>query len=342
MPHTVTLLPSNHTFIIEHGENLLQGALRNGIPFPYGCRDGACGTCKGKVLSGQIDRGQYSARALSEQEVAQGLALFCQTLALSDLVLEVHEVGDVVGIPIRRLPAKVDSITRASHDVMRVKLLLPTNQRLRFLAGQYIDFLLKNGERRSYSIANAPHDDEFIELHIRKVAAGTFSDFVFNELQEKAILRIEGPHGSFFLRADSPRPIILMAGGTGFAPVKSLVEEAFYRGLSRPIFFYWGVRSRRDIYSDLPQQWAQRENFHYIPVLSEPLPEDQWQGRTGLVHEAILEDFADLSGYDVYACGSPAMVYAGRDAFLLKGLNADNCYSDAFEFQHPAGATPQK
>ncbi len=337
MSYTVTVRPSNRTFTVEPGENLLQGALRNGVPFPYGCRDGACGTCKGKVLAGQVDRGQYSPRALGAAEINAGQALFCQSQVLSDLVVEVAEVGAIAGIPIRRLPAKVESITRANHDVMVVKLRLPANQRLQFLAGQYIDFLLKNGERRSYSIANSPHNDEFIELHIRKIAAGTFSDYVFNELKEKAILRIEGPHGSFFLRDASPRPIILMAGGTGFAPVKSLVEEALYRGIDRPMYCYWGVRSRRDFYSDLPVQWAQRNALQFVPVLSDPLPEDHWQGRTGLVHETILEDFPDLSGYDVYACGAPAMVYTGRDAFINHGLISENCFSDAFEFQHPGG-----
>jgi len=339
MSYTITVLPSNHKFTVEDGENLLQGALRNGLPFPYGCRDGACGTCKGKVISGRIDRGQFSSRALAAAEIDNGMALFCQCQVHSDLVVEVKEVGAIAGVPIRRMPAKVESISRANHDVMWVKLRLPANQRLQFLAGQYIDFLLKNGERRSYSIANSPHDDEFIELHIRKINAGTFSDYVFNELQEKAILRIEGPHGSFFLRADSPRPMIMMAGGTGFAPVKSLLEEAFYRGIERPVYFYWGVRNRRDFYSDLPVHWAQtHSNVHFIPVLSDPLPEDHWEGRIGLVHEAILEDFQDLSNYDVYACGSPAMVYAGRDAFITQGLVEENCFSDAFEFQHPVTA----
>lgn len=337
MPYKVTIQPSQKSMFVNDDETLLDAALRNGLPFPYACRDGACATCKGKILSGSVDYGHTHPRALTEQEKAEGLALFCQARPLSDLVLEVNEVSAIEGLEIRRMPCKVTTITRLNHDVMLVRLKPPASHRLRFLAGQYIDFLLSNGEHRSFSLANAPFDDEQLELHIRKVDQGSFSDFVFNELKEKAVLRIEGPHGSFFLREDSDNPIILMAGGTGFAPVKSLVEQAFHQGITRPIHLYWGVRARRDLYmAELPEQWqAEHANFHYTPVLSEPRPEDNWQGRSGYVHEAIAADFDSLADYDVYACGPPAMVYAGRDLFISKGLKQENCYSDAFEFQHP-------
>lgn len=333
----IEIRPSGRSFAAKEGETILDAALRSGIALPYGCRDGACGTCKGKVLSGEVDRGQYSKLALSDLQKSQGFALFCQARPLSDLILEVREISAIKGISIKKIPAKVEELHQANHDVMIVKLRLPANQRMQFLAGQYIDFLLKDGERRSFSIANAPHDDEFIELHIRKVDDGSFSEFVFSQLKEKALLRIEGPHGSFFLRDESPRPIIIMAGGTGFAPAKSLIEQAFHQGLQRDIYLYWGVRSKRDLYmADLPEQWqAKHSNFRYTPVLSDPQTEDHWTGRTGLVHEAIAADFSSLREYDVYAAGPPAMVYAGRDVFLTKGLNPDNCFSDAFEYQHP-------
>lgn len=338
MSYKVTIQPSQKTMTVNEGETLVDAAIRSGLPFPYACRDGACGTCKGRIVSGTVDYGHANPRALSEEEKAQGLALFCQAVPSSDLVLEVHEVSAIEGQEIRRLPCKVVSVERANHDVMVVRLKAAGGARLRFLAGQYIDFLLSNGEHRSFSLANAPFDDEFLELHIRKVDKGSFSDFVFNELDEKDILRIQGPLGSFFLREDSNNPIILMAGGTGFAPVKSLVEQAFHQGIERPIHLYWGVRAKRDLYMpELPERWQQdHANFHYTPVLSEPAAEDNWQGRTGLVHEAIAADFDSLADYDVYACGPPAMVYAGRDLFMEKGLQQENCFSDAFEYQHPS------
>lgn len=334
MSHTVTIQPSGHSFDVDDEETILEAALRHGFALPYGCRNGACGSCKGKIVSGEIDYGVYQPGALSEDEKATGMALFCVGRPLTDLTLEIREIGAARDIQIKTLPCRVQALDRLAHDVMRLQLKLPANERLQFLAGQYIDILLKDGKRRSFSLANAPHDDAFLELHIRHTPGGHFTEHVFNEMKEKAILRFQGPLGTFFLREDSDKPTLFIAGGTGFAPIKSMLEHAFYTGIDREMTLYWGTRSLRDLYMpELPSAWqAQHENFRFIPVLSQPKPEDQWTGRTGRVPEAVLNDFEDLSGYQVYACGTPAMVEAARDKFLARGLPRDEFYADAFTF----------
>lgn len=334
MSHQVTIKPSGHRYTVQGDETILEAGLREGFALPYGCRNGACGTCKGKVLEGSVDYGTYQDSALSEAEKLAGMALFCCARPQSDLVIECREIGAAKDIQIKTLPCRVERMERLAHDVMALYLKLPDNERLQFLAGQYVDILMKDGKRRSFSIANAPHDDELLLLHIRNISGGAFTEYVFNKMQEKDILRLEGPLGTFFLREDSPKPILFVAGGTGFAPIKSMLERAFHMGLQRRMTLYWGARSLRDLYmADLPQRWQdEHPNFTFIPVLSEPLPEDQWQGRTGLVHQAILEDFEDLSGYQVYASGSPAMVEAVHEGFLQRGLPQEEFFSDAFLF----------
>src|SRR4030095_16580177 len=209
-------------------------------------------------------------------------------------------------------PCRVEKIDKVAPDVAIVSLKLPANERLQYLAGQFIDLLLKDGRRRSFSIATAPEDDTLLDLHIRHVPGGLFSAQLFNEFKGREILRFEGPRGTFYLREDSDKPIIFVAGGTGFAPIKAVIEHALHHDIQniRPMVLYWGARSKVDLYMpDLPGQWqsAHRGSFTYIPVLSEPQPEDEWPGRTGFVHRAVLDDFRDLSGYVVYACGGPAM-----------------------------------
>ena len=329
----VRLEPSGNTFTVDPGETLLEAALRQGIGLPYGCRNGACGACKGVLRSGSLEYGDYQERALHDSEKAAGKALTCCTRPLSDIVLEVRELSGAKDLAIRTLPCRVEKFERPAEDVAILSLKLPTGERLQYLAGQYIDILLKDGKRRSFSMANAPHDDAFIQLHIRKSPNGAFSTYVFEEMRERAILRFEGPLGTFYLREDNDKPLIFVAGGTGFAPVKAQIEHLIHHGDDRPKVLYWGVRSRKDLYlPELPLQWQQQDpTFTYIPVLSDPLPEDGWEGRTGLVHQAVLDDFADLSGYQVYACGAPAMTDVARETFVSgRGLPEDEFYCDAF------------
>jgi len=333
MTHQITLRNTEHRFAAEDGESVLQAALNAGLVLPYGCRDGACGSCKGKLIEGRIDYGHHSEKALSAEERGRGLALFCQAKPLSDLVLEAREVRKAGDIQVRKLPARVHKLERAADDAMIVYLKLPANERLMFLPGQYIDILLKDGTRRSFSMANAPHDDEFVQLHIRHVPGGTFTDHVFKTMKEREILRLEGPFGTFFLREESAKPIVFVASGTGFAPIKAIIESAFKRGVARPMTLYWGTRRPKDLYLNaLAEGWAaDHPTFQYVPVISDALEEDGWKGRTGFVHRAAMADYPDLSGCQVYACGVPIMVDSARRDFTQKcGLPEGEFFADSF------------
>lgn len=334
MSFKVQTHPAGHQFQAEAGETLLAAALRQGMGLPYGCRNGQCGSCLATLVSGQVSYPSGNTQALEGREA--NACLVCQAVAETDLVLRVTEVQSAAELEIRTLPCRVVDKEILNHDVVRLRLKLPENQRLPFLAGQYLDFLLEGGQRRAFSIANAPHDDEFIELHVRHVPGGQFTSFIFDALEEKAILRIQAPLGTFTLREDSDRPIILMGGGTGFAPIKGMIEHAFHVGITRPMHLYWGARTQRDLYlPDLPRHWARdHANFHYTPVLSEP--DSDWTGRTGFVHEAVLADHPYMGRYDVYMSGPPIMVESGRQAFSAAGLSREHMFSDAFEYAKPA------
>lgn len=330
MSVTVLIEPSGHQISVELGETVLEAALRQGVALAYGCRNGACGTCMGELLQGEVDYPSGKTNALDGQGPAA--CLLCQAVPRGDLRCRVAEIGPGQAPPPRLLPCRVDRREQLAHDVVRIYLKLPEGQRLQFLAGQYLEFILRDGRRRAFSIANAPHDDAFIELHVRHVEGGAFTDHVFSAMEEKEILRIQAPLGSFTVREQSSRPLLFVAGGTGFAPIKGMLEHAFYAGLQRPMLLYWGVRSRRDLYlPDLPDRWAQEHpEFQFTPVLSEP--DADWHGRRGFVHEAVLADHPDISEFDVYLAGPPVMVEAGRKAFEAAGLAREHMVSDAFEY----------
>ncbi len=333
MAHQVTLQPSGHSFSVADNATLLEAALDAGINLPYGCKNGACGTCKGKVIAGQVDLGIAQDSALSADERAAGLALFCCAKPLSDVTLEVREVNAARDIPVKTLPCRVQKLERVADDVMVIRLKLPTNERMQFLAGQYIEFLLADGKRRAFSLASPPHADDLLELHVRYVPGGNFTDHVFHKMKVKDILRIEGPLGSFFLREESTKPIILLAGGTGFAPIKGLVEHALHIGIQRSIQLYWGARDRAGLYLHaLAEQWAAQHGIAYTPVLSAPAASDGWTGRTGLVHEAVLADHPDLSTYQVYACGAPVMCETALKEFTARGLPKEEFIADVFSY----------
>jgi CDP-4-dehydro-6-deoxyglucose reductase, E3 len=332
MPHKVTIQSSGHAFTANEGETVLAAALREGIVIAYGCRSGTCGTCKGRLVEGVVDYGTYQQQAMSEAEKNAGMALFCQARPHSDLVIQCREIGAAVkGMQIRMMPARVMKKQRVAPDVMLLELKLPSNEKFQFLAGQYVDLLLRNGTRRSFSMANAPEDDAFLQLHLRNYG-GPFSQHVFDGMKEKDILRVEGPFGTFFLREDSSKPLILLASGTGFAPIKAIVEHAQHVGMKRPMTLYWGCRERADLYMhELAQQWQRESKLRYVPVLSEAHASDRWTGRTGFVHRAVMQDFPDLSGYQVYACGAPPMVEAAhRDFTSSCELPEEEFFSDAF------------
>ena len=334
MTHQITLKPSGHNYTVAAGETLLEAALDAGFVLPYGCRNGACGSCRARILEGSVDHGRSQKGALPDNARSEGYALLCCATAQSDLVIECRELADSSEYPVRIMPCRVQELTRVADDVMQISLKLPVNERLAFRAGQYIEFMLKGGGRRAFSIANAPHDDGFLQVHVRRIEGGRFTGHVFDTMQLKEIMRFEGPHGTFHLREESDKPIILVAGGTGFAPIKSIVEHAIHNQIQRPMKLYWGARNRAGLYMHaLAQQWASdHEHIEYIPVLSEADAGDAWMGRTGLVHQAVLDDLADFSAYQVYACGAPGMIDAARNDFCVRGLPADEFFADAFTF----------
>jgi len=274
MTRQITIRPSGHVFQAQDGETVLEAALREGYMLPYGCRNGACGSCKGKVAEGTVDHGKSQDSVLSAAGRQLGAALFCQARPLSDLVIECREIGTVKDIPVKMLPCRVQTLESVAPDVMRIRLRLPAAERLQFLAGQYIDIMLKDGTRRSLSMANPPHDDGLLELHLRNYG-GPFSTHVFTRMKEKDILRFEGPLGSFYLREDGNKPVVLVAGGTGFAPIKAIIEHAIHNKLQRKIILYRGARRPVDLYlNELPETWQREHGITYIPVLSDVATDD--------------------------------------------------------------------
>jgi CDP-4-dehydro-6-deoxyglucose reductase, E3 len=336
MSLTVTLKPAERSFTVDRDERILAAAIRQGIGLPYGCRDGACGSCKSRLLEGRVIHGAHQSKALSADEEAAGLILTCCATPQTDCVVEARSVPGAGEFPILKLPSRVLSIDKPTADVAVLKLQLPANQNLQYRAGQYVEFILRDGARRSYSMANAPHllgNPPAIELHIRHMPGGKFTDHVFGAMKEKDILRVEGPFGSFFLRETSDKPMVLLASGTGFAPIKALIEHMEFKGITRPAVLYWGCRSKADLYL---HEWAEAaaarlQHLRYVPVLSEPKAEDGWTGRTGLVHQAVMADLPDLSGHQVYACGAPIMVESAERDFTARcGLPADEFFADSF------------
>ncbi|MEJ6004488.1 CDP-6-deoxy-delta-3,4-glucoseen reductase [Paucibacter sp. AS339] len=336
MNFQITVQPSGRVFSVERDETLLSAAIRGGIGLPYGCKDGACGSCKSKLLDGRVIHGAHQAKTLTAEEESAGFVLTCCATPQTDCTLEARTVPGAGEFPVLKLPSRVISIEKASHDVAVLRLQLPATQNFQFHAGQYVEFILRDGARRSYSMANAPHNlgtPPAVELHIRHMPGGKFTDHVFGAMKEKDILRMEGPFGSFFLREDSDKPVVLLASGTGFAPIKAIIERMQHLGLARPTTLYWGCRSKADLYiGDWAQQAAAASPWlRYVPVLSEPKAEDGWSGRTGFVHQVVMADLPDLSGHQVYACGAPVMVDSAKADFVARcSLPADEFYADSF------------
>lgn len=334
MSYKVSLKPSDHSFVVEENEYILDAALRQGIAFPYQCKTGSCATCLGKVVSGEVHYPDGLPLTVMEHEHQQGKAVFCVSVAQSDLVLEVNEINSSSDVQVKMLPARVNSLRLLADDVMEMTLKLPAAEKMNFYAGQYIEFIMRDRSRRAFSIANSPTNDECLELHLRNVPEGVFTNHVFNSMKEKAMVRIEGPFGQFYIRNTSNRPLVLMAGGTGFAPIKSMLEKLIEEGDTRPINLYWGARAKSDLYrNDLAEQWAQQyAHINYIPVLSEAKASDNWNGRTGFVHEAVIEDIANITDFDVYMAGPPIMINSAKTALSDKGLPVDQLFSDSFEY----------
>lgn len=334
MVFQVKLQKSGKEFSVGESETVLDAALKNGLVIPYSCRSGTCGSCKCRIVSGRVDYGEYQGGLLTEAEQAAGMALLCQARPASDLVVDAREVPVSQEIEIKMLPCRVSQLEKLNHDVMLMSLKLPQNKEFAYLAGQYIDILLRDGRRRSFSLAAPPSPGNDLELHVRLVPGGYFTGQVFNSMKERDLLRLQGPLGTFFLREDSGNPVILVAGGTGFAPIKAIVEHAIEKGNERPMHLFWGVRSQGDLYMDeLARRWSEQHPWlKYTPVLSEDDGASGWAGATGWVHEAVVERYPDLAAFEVYMSGPPPMIDAGSAAFLQHGLPEERLYFDSFEF----------
>jgi CDP-4-dehydro-6-deoxyglucose reductase, E3 len=335
MSFTVTVQPSGRSFTVQPEQAILAAGMAQGVGLPYGCKDGACGSCKCKKLEGTVVHGVHQSKALSPEEEANGYILTCCGVPQSDLVLESRQVASADAFAIKKMPVRVSLLEKKSPDVMLVKIQLPATDVMQYHAGQYVEFLLRDGSRRAYSMANAPHTlvegAPAVELHIRHMPGGKMTDHVFGAMKEKEILRIEGPFGGFYLR-ESDKPIVMLASGTGFAPIKALIEHLQFKGITRPTTLYWGGRRPQDLYMHdwLLAKVDEMPHLRYVPVVSDALPEDVWTGRTGFVHNAVLQDFPQLSGVQVYACGAPIVVDSARAAYIAAGLPEDEFYADAF------------
>jgi len=333
MSWNVKINKSGHEFQVEDGESVLTAALRQDIGLPYGCRNGMCGSCRATLLQGEIDYGDNVPSVLSVDEVSEHDVILCQARPKSDLLIEADELQVVAGMQPRIMPCRVTRIDKLTDYVVALNLKLPQSQELKYLAGQYIDILLSGGKRRSYSLAHAPGTAEDLELHVGYVKDGLFTSHVFNEMKERELLRFNGPLGSFFIRGEIEEPIILVAGGTGYAPIQAMIEQWIRDDDSREVYFYMGARSRRDLY--MHQQcldWEKaNERFHYTPVLSEPSEEDNWDGATGWIQDQVLKDFKTLGNVQLYSAGPPPMVHALKKTLVKAGLKPHRMFYDSFE-----------
>lgn len=330
MPYSVHVVDSDIHFECADGETILQAATRAGYELPYSCRSGVCSSCKGKLLSGDVAL-TAPADSLSREEQALGYTLFCQARPASDVLIAPLSIARIDPSARKTLDAKLFRLVRVSQDVSLLELRFAAGTRVRFKAGQYLQVVMQNGARRSYSMANPPHKSDGVQLHVRHVPGGCFTNWLETQASTGTMLTLEMPFGNFFLRELPATPIVFVASGTGFAPIKSILEDLFRHGNPKmAISLYWGGRTRRDLYmADLPTQWAAKyDNFCFVPVLSE---EDNGCDRTGLVHRAVMEDFGSLANHHVYACGVPAMINAARNDFVAhRGLPDEAFVCDAF------------
>lgn len=329
----VTLVPTGQDFTVESGESVLAGALRAGLNLPHSCKGGHCASCIARIVAGEIAYVGGRPAGITAEEVESGLALLCQARALTDLQVEAREVRPAPDVEVKSLPCRIERKDRIAPDVMAVFLRLPAVEELHYRAGQYLDVMLSEGRRRSFSIASAPADGRLLELHVRRASTSGFTAQLFESLRPGALLRIEGPLGQFWLRAESPRPALMVGGGTGYAPLRAMLRQLVATGDRRPVTLYWGARDEQGLYEHgwLRALERERPGFRYVPVLSDATAPGGGFG-AGLVHEAVLADHPALAGFDVYASGPPAMIEAMRARSAAAGLPRGQLYFDSFDY----------
>jgi len=331
----ITLVPTGRTFTADRAEPVLSAALRAGLNLPHSCKGGHCASCRARVLEGEFAYPGPRPPGLTDEEAREGYALLCQARALTDLRVETREVRPAPDVEVKSLPCRIERKDLLAPDVMAVFLRLPAVEEFHYRPGQYLDVMLSEGRRRSFSIASAPADGRLIELHVRRASKSGFTAQLFDRMQAGTLLRIEGPLGQFWLRSESPRPALMVGGGTGYAPLRAMLRQLVAAGDRRPVTLYWGAAEASGLYEHdwLERLARERPGFQYRPVLSgEPSADAPWSGRRGLVHEAVLADFADLAGYDVYASGPPGLIEAIRTGFARRGLPREQLFFDSFDY----------
>ena len=341
--YSVRIEPHGRTLRVSTGAPVLEAALAAGLNLPHSCKSGHCGSCRARLLAGELRYPGPRPLGVSAAEAAEGYVLLCQARPHSDVTVEARFIASVADVEIKTLPCRIARLVPLATDVMQVWLRLPSVERLPFHAGQYLDVLLEDGRRRSFSIASPPHDSELLELHVRRVSGGGFTERLFGAapgapIAAGSLLRIEGPVGQFSYR-DGADPVIMVAGGTGFAPLKSMLRHVLENGIRRPVHFYWGARHTRDLYEEgQVLEWVRRHpQLTFTAVLSEATPSEATHHRVGWVHEAVLADHPQLAGYEVYAAGPPAMIEALRASFPRHGLKPERLYFDSFDYAPDAG-----
>jgi CDP-4-dehydro-6-deoxyglucose reductase len=334
----VSLSKSDRSFSVAPEQPVLAAALAAGLNLPHSCKGGNCGACRARLLQGAVTYPNGRPLGLSEAEAGEGYILLCQARALGDLAIETYEIRTPDTADIKRLPSRVERVESLSHDVLAVYLRLPAAESFHFQPGQYVDIMLSEGRRRSFSIASPPHDSRFLELHIRRVPGGEFTEKMFADDARRALLSIEGPLGHFVYRHNDGIPMLLVGGGTGLAPLKSILRHVVENDLNREMTLYWGVRAERDLYAhgELEALALRAPKFRYHPVLSEPSA--AWRGRRGWVHEAVLHDRERLDSADIYASGPPQMIAALRQSFALRGADPARLFFDSFDYAPDSSA----
>lgn len=335
MRYTVHIKPNGYNLTVKAGETVLHAALRQGYNFPHDCQNGVCGTCKGRLLEGQVEYDEPLLAALTEAEREAGYALFCSAKPVSDLVVQIDGVLGPEQLPVKKLNYQIKNLEQLTPTIYRAILKPPADDYIDYRAGQYIEILHRDASPQPFSIANAPlGDSKLLEIHIRSKPDNPAIADLVTEMKSLGEIKINGPLGNCILRREPAYPLIFAAGGTGIAPLKAIIEQALAEGVKQPIYLYWGVRILSDFYlQDLITRWTKYlPNFHYIPILSGKDERDKWQGRTGWVHDAIIQDHPNLEHFHIYASGPPEMVYAALHAFKPRGLNRAYMYSDILDY----------
>lgn len=326
MPHLI--LPQlGRLAPVAAEQTILQAALEAGVPFPHGCRSGRCGSCKSRLISGDVELGKHSSFALNEQDRANGLVLACRSVPTTDVTVEWLDV-DYVAKPPAAQTATVVAVESRTHDILAIRLELDDRAALRFAAGQYLSLAMPGAPARHYSMASRP-DDELVELHVRLVPGGRTSSLIHASLKAGDRVKIEGPAGSAYLRDAHGGPIVAVAGGSGLAPIKSIVETALGAGISQQIHLYFGARTEGDLY--LVDHFRALElrfsNFIFVPILSQSVATG-W--RTGFVSSALAEDHQQLAGAKAYVAGPPGMVEAVGSVLAARGIVSSDIHADVF------------